>query len=220
MTATAGWSGTDLATAVAIAASRVTDAAGELGRLDAQAGDGDLGTSLTTGFAAASAAADDLTSPDPAAVLTAVGRALATKAPSTMGTLLGTVFLRAAGAVTSSAVLDGAGVAALLETGSAAVEQRGGVGAGQRTVLDALLPSAAAARSAADSGHDLTGVLAAAARAADEGARATAAMEPQVGRAGWIPDRARGHVDAGAAAWAVIMRALADAAGAPGSHDD
>ena len=181
MSAAAEWSGDALAAVFALVSSRVSGAAGELGRLDAQAGDGDLGTSLTTGFAAAAAAAGALTEADPPAVLTAVGRALATQAPSTMGTLLGTVFLR--GAAVVGPVLDGSGVVAVLDAGCAAVEQRGGVVTGQRTVLDALRPSATAAETAAGAGQNLAGVLAAAARAASEGAAATASMEPQVGRA-------------------------------------
>ncbi|WP_049564069.1 DAK2 domain-containing protein [Streptomyces sp. SBT349] len=208
----AAWSADRLAHALALVARRVADGAGELSRLDALAGDGDLGTSLTTGFAAVGARVAELTGPDPAAVLTAAGRALAQEAPSTMGTLLGTVFLRGAAVLHGRAVLDARGLADLLAAGREAVERRGGARVGQRTVLDALSPAASAARAAADAGRGIAGALADSAAAAREGAAATAAMEPQVGRAGWIPDRARGHVDAGASAWALVMTALSDAA--------
>ena len=63
-------------------------------------------------------------------------------------------------------------------------------------------------------GADLKEALRAAAEAAAAAADATAAMEPKVGRASWVPDRAKGHPDAGCAMLAIALRAVAEGAGA------
>src|SRR5262249_21342296 len=78
---------------------------------------------------------------------------------------------------------------------------RGNVKAGDRTMLDALLPAVEVL--------ERGGSLNEAAAAADAGASATKAMTPTVRRAAWLADRARDHEDAGACliAWAFAAAA-------------
>jgi phosphoenolpyruvate---glycerone phosphotransferase subunit DhaL len=194
--------------ALTVAADQVRGARDELCRLDAAAGDGDLGATLEAGFAAVREQVEQSDSDDVGAVLKDVAMLLARTAPGTIGTLLATAFLRAAKPLDGKGALDGADVATLFETAASGVAERGKAEAGQRTVLDAMFPSAEAARAAADSGADVAATLAAAAKAAHEGAEATAEMEPQLGRAGWIGQRAKGLPDAGATAWAVFAEGL------------
>ncbi|HEX5822908.1 MAG TPA: DAK2 domain-containing protein, partial [Candidatus Limnocylindrales bacterium] len=106
-------------------------------------------------------------------------------------------------------------VADLLDAGRDEIARRGKVEPGNRTMLDALAPAAAAFRAAADRGTPVGGCLAVAAAAADAGATSTAAMEATTGRAGWLADRARGHEDAGARLIAVVLDAAARAVGEP-----
>jgi dihydroxyacetone kinase len=88
------------------------------------------------------------------------------------------------------------------------VAERGRASAGERTVLDAMRPAADAASAAAGEGATALETLQRASGAARAGANATAEMEPRHGRAGWIPERARGRPDAGAVAWALFLDAL------------
>jgi dihydroxyacetone kinase len=60
---------------------------------------------------------------------------------------------------------------------------------------------------------NLVEALRAAAEAASVATDATAAMVPKIGRASWVPDRAKGHPDAGCAMLAIALRAVADNAG-------
>jgi dihydroxyacetone kinase len=55
--------------------------------------------------------------------------------------------------------------------------------------------------------------LSAAAAAAEAGAAATAAMQPRLGRASYLGDRAIGVPDGGATAVAIWLRALSGALG-------
>jgi dihydroxyacetone kinase len=190
--------------------ARIVEARDELCALDAVAGDGDLGATLSTGFTSVAEMLGDFDGRDAGAMLTQVGVVIGRKAPSTIGALLMTAFLRAGRAVNGVSDLDAAQVAALLAAATSGVSERGEVTLGMRTIVDALDGSAASAAEAAAAGVDAAGALRQAAVGARAGAEATALMEPRVGRAGWLKDRARGAKDGGAVAWAVFMEGMAE----------
>lgn len=200
-----------LQAALTAVVDRISTSRQELCALDAVAGDGDLGVTLATGFTAVRPLLENTSSDDAGDLLIRVGMELGRKASSTMGTLLGTAFMRAGAQVRGKSALTVADIATLFEAARDGIGERGRVEVGQRTVLDAMAPAAAAARAAAEQGLSAPAALRRAAEAAIEGAAATSEMEPRVGRAGWLADRARGHRDAGAVAWATITDALASA---------
>jgi dihydroxyacetone kinase len=195
------------ATIVAAVAVALRDAKDELNRLDGIAGDGDLG--LTAGRAAD--ALDSIAAPlpadDPATAARTVGMALAAKAPSTLGTLVAFACLAAAKVELPAGTAGPAAAAALLGAARDEIARRGKVAPGDRTILDAVAPAVDAIEATMGSGAAPGDVAAAASRAADEGARATAAMEARTGRAGWLAERARGHEDAGARLAAIVLGA-------------
>ena len=182
----------------------------ELNRLDGVAGDGDLGVTVTLAAEAIAAIASGirgLTTPD---ALRQVGTEIARKAPSTSGTLVAFAFL-AAGRV-GGVDAEGAGPGAIpyLEAGARSIEERGKVSVGDRTMLDALRPGVDAFRVAIERGDPLPEAVRAAVTAADQGAAATAAMTPTVGRAAWLGERARDHEDAGARLVAMAIEAASE----------
>ncbi len=193
-------------------ADRIEASRDELCALDAIAGDGDLGVTMATGFAAARVLVDAPPAEDAGQLLAQIGMQFGKVAPSTMGTLTATAFLRAGTKVRGKADLGADDIATMLEAAAQGMRDRGKADVGQRTALDALVPASTAAREAADAGAPPADVLAKAADAAETGAAATADMEPKVGRAAWIPDRAKGNRDAGATAWATILREMASGA--------
>lgn len=178
--------------------------------LDRQIGDGDHGENLDRGFTAvvrgdgveSAEHADDLLKHVAKTLLSTVGGAA--------GPLYGTAYLRAAQAVPQRD-LRPADIADLLEAAAQGVQARGKATAGEKTMLDALLPAAAAAREAAVEG-DFTATWNAAAAAAEAGAEATKPMKATKGRASYLGERSRGHLDPGAVSTAMLIRAAADAA--------
>ena len=124
----------------------------ELCALDAAAGDGDLGTTLATGFQAVRELLSESEQPDCGALLVQVGLTLAQKAPSTIGTLLASAFMRAGHELAGRAELSAADLAMMLRAAATEITERGQAAAGERTVLDALEPAAVAAESAAGEG--------------------------------------------------------------------
>ncbi len=192
----------------------IEQARDELNRLDAAAGDGDLGLTMTaaSSAAAALAARGELDGRTPAEALRALGMELARSAPSTSGTLFARGLLHAG---REAADLPGQPAvvlaAALLQAGIDGIKRAGKAQPGDRTMLDALVPMLEALQTAAARGDPPAAAAAAAADAARAGAEATRLLEAKIGRASWIPDRARGNVDGGAYAVAVIAQAVARA---------
>lgn len=204
-TAEPGRAPTELITTVATALVAQRDT---LNRLDGVAGDGDLGVTVTLAADAVAAIAVGLRGVSTPEALRLIGTEIAARAPSTAGTLVAFAFL-AAGRV---GVVDAAtGVAAItyLEAAALSIEERGRVAVGDRTMVDALRPAVDAFRSAIERGEPVEEAARAAATAADQGAALTASITPTVGRAAWLPERARGHEDAGARLVAIAFEAAA-----------
>ncbi len=173
------------------------------GQLDAAAGDGDFGAILARAARRVLAALETTPerTPEPdREVLLRAAHAVA-GVGGTTGPLWGTGLLRAA-----EVVADGAPAA--VRAAANGIAELGGAKAGDRTLLDALLPAAdelEAGHGAADAAH-----------AARRGAEHTASLSARRGRASYVPGGGSGTVDAGAQAVADIVTAVADVlAGGP-----
>jgi len=195
-------------------ADDVVAAKDELTRLDAVAGDGDLGITMATAGAALKVLLPELAGQDLATLLKRCGSELARKAPSTSGTLAATAFLRA-GRAASDATLGGTALLAQLAAAAQqGIQERGKAAPGDKTMLDALAPAVAALQQAAGANAAIPAALADAARAARAGADTTRSMRAKVGRAGWLADRSVGHEDGGAYLVALIFASAARHLGA------
>jgi ATP-dependent dihydroxyacetone kinase len=178
-----------------------------LTELDTGAGDGDLGLSMTRGAAAIRSLEADAWA-DPATALTGIGDALRRAIGGSSGPFYATALVRAARTLSENPTpADWAG--SLAEAGLA-IAELGGAKAGDRTMLDALLPAADAFKAGLARGEAASSALRAGAAAAEAGAAATAAMRPRLGRASYLGERAVGIEDGGARAVAIWLRALSD----------
>jgi dihydroxyacetone kinase len=184
-------------------------AAPRLTAMDQVVGDGDLGISLERGARAVQAALLSYPLDDPAATLHALAVTLQRSLGGTSGPLYAAFFLRAAGSLRRGRPKDPATWAEAFRAGCAGLGELGGAAAGDRTMLDALVPAAAAFHDAVGAGRSVADALRAAAAAAAAGARATAGMRPRRGRSSYLGDRVLGHPDPGAEAVAVWLGALA-----------
>jgi dihydroxyacetone kinase len=169
-----------------------------LNALDAKVGDGDTGTTFAAAARAVLAAIDALPLAEPDKLCAAIGRRLSEIMGGTSGVLL-SIFAAATGRTLAS----GASWPVSLRAGVDQVRFYGGAGPGDRTMLDALIPAVAALEQGGD--------CAAAARAAREGAEATARMaKAQAGRSSYLAETAlKGVADPGAVAIAAAFDAAA-----------
>jgi len=173
-----------------------------LGDLDAKSGDGDLGASMARAAEALQALGEDSYS-TPSRLLFDAGNALRRAIGGSSGPFYATALLRASKVLAAKQNPSPQDWQAALQAGTDAIMELGGAKPGDRTMVDALAPAVTAWRK--------SGSFADAARAADEGAKATSDMFPALGRASYLGKRAVGHPDGGASAVAIWLAAIAKA---------
>jgi phosphoenolpyruvate---glycerone phosphotransferase subunit DhaL len=183
-------------------ANRVIAGADELTDLDRAIGDGDHGTNMRRGFEAVLAAADELSAKSFGESVKGVGTTLVMKVGGASGPLYGTLFL-SLGKVLSDE-MSREQVADAFAAAIEAVKARGKSEAGQKTMLDVLLPVLAVVR---EGGEGIPARLRATARAAAEN---TIPMKAIRGRASFLGERSIGHMDPGARSSELIVDAVAD----------
>jgi len=154
----------------------------QLNALDAATGDGDHGTTMLKGLRAAAAAPDT--------------PALAFRTAS--GGASGTIFSFVIDALVATGTES---LPAALTKAANRIAQIGGAKAGDKTMLDALIPAAQTADAAT------------AAEAARSGAEATRPMAARRGRARHVEGAGVGHLDAGAVSVAEILELFAATGG-------
>ncbi|MEW1578904.1 dihydroxyacetone kinase subunit DhaL [Streptomyces microflavus] len=187
---------------MAATAAAVDREADQLTELDSAIGDADHGSNLQRGFTAVAAVVEKDAPATPGAVLTLAGRQLISTVGGASGPLYGTLLRRTGKALGEDAEVTQDQLAQAFAAGVAAVGQLGGAQAGDKTMLDALLPAAEALalsfRGAAD--------------AARAGAEATVPLLARKGRASYLGERSIGHQDPGATSAALLVEALAGTA--------
>ena len=105
--------------------------------------------------------------------------------------------------------MDCAGVAAVFDAGVTKLQKQSRAQVGDKTMMDAFLPTLAALKSA-DSARGIKAALEQAAQAAATGAEATRSMKAKFGRARNLGDRVLGHADPGAVSVSLIFRGFSE----------
>ncbi|MFJ6442718.1 dihydroxyacetone kinase subunit DhaL [Streptomyces sp. NPDC091649] len=190
------------------AAASVEREADHLTELDSAIGDADHGSNLQRGFTAVTTVLEEDSPATPGAVLALAGRQLISTVGGASGPLYGTLLRRTGKALGDEPEVTQEQLARAFAAGVAAVGQLGGAQAGDKTMLDALLPAAEALATSFDGAAD----------AARAGAGATVPLQARKGRASYLGERSIGHQDPGATSSALLVEALAataaDGAGA------
>ena len=171
--------------------------------LDRRSGDGDFASNLLPAIEGAAAATDALA---PGRAFAVLGRAFM-GAGGTSGPLFGVWFRELARAGADEPALDLGMLAAGSGAGVDAVRALGAASVGDKTMVDAMEPAAAALARAAERGAQLHAALDEAAAAARAGAQGTAAMLAKRGRASYVGEASRGVEDPGAVAVALFFEA-------------
>ncbi|WP_244828176.1 DAK2 domain-containing protein [Caballeronia sp. TF1N1] len=183
--------------------------ADELRDLDAALGDGDLGITVQSGsiaiVKALAALNDDASLTD---VLFATGKAFSTANPSTFAALVGGGLLAAGKAMNGKDTVSRDEALGIGRAVAARIIERGKSQVGDKTVLDALVPSLDTLEASQGSATELLDAMIATAQAQ---VTATASKQSQKGRAAWVQERSIGHADPGATAYVRFLQALREA---------
>jgi triose/dihydroxyacetone kinase / FAD-AMP lyase (cyclizing) len=178
-----------------------------LTELDSLAGDGDLGISMKRA-ADAILALPDQAFASPAGALAALGGALRRAIAGSSGPFYATALLRASRRLADTPEPTARDWAEAFRAAVEAVSDLGGAKAGDRTMLDALIPAADTFLQELQAGNPAAVAFSRAVSSAKSGAEATSSMKPRAGRASYLGDRAVGSPDGGAVAVTCWLSAL------------
>lgn len=183
----------------------------ELGRLDAAAGDGDHGAGMVRGFRAAVDAIADSTGTSRRS-WTQAGAGFQNAAGGASGALVGGWLIAIGGALPADDdAVDAAAMARAIAAATETLQRMGGAQAGDKTMLDTLIPFSKALAAAANEDASVSVAWAAALPAAAAGMLSTVDMISRRGRASRLGERSRGTQDAGATSMYYVLQAFGDA---------
>ncbi len=180
----------------ALAASMI-EHADELTSLDQAIGDGDHGLNMKRGFEAVLATLPALADKSAPEMLKAIGMTLVMKVGGASGPLVGTFFMELGKALPEQPTR--ADLVAATDKAIDAVKARGRSEAGQKTLLDVLVPVQAIFAA----GGNAAAIAAEAAKAAER----TTPMLAIRGRASFLGERSIGHMDPGSRSASLLIGA-------------
>jgi dihydroxyacetone kinase-like protein len=180
----------------ALAASMI-EHADELTSLDQAIGDGDHGLNMKRGFEAVLASLPGLSEKPPPEMFKAIGMTLVMKVGGASGPLVGTFFMELGKALPEQPAR--ADLVAATDKAIDAVKARGRSDAGQKTLLDVLVPVQAVFAAGGDGN--------AIAAKAVEAAERTIPMLATRGRASFLGERSIGHMDPGSRSASLLIGA-------------
>lgn len=162
----------------------------EVTELDQILGDGDHVTNLQRGLEALNQQAEEISQLEWAPAIKKIGMTLLTTMGGASGSLFGTLFISMSKAMADKAELNQQVFADIFYQGVEAVKKRGKTEAGEKTMLDVLIPVAEKLKQ----GIDIDDIC----QVAIEGMESTRDMMATKGRASYLEEKSIGHIDAGA----------------------
>lgn len=190
-------------------AESIAKNADDITLLDQAIGDGDHVTNLQRGLAALLAQKADISQLEWPAAWQKMGMTIMTTVGGASGSLFGTLFIAISKALVgreSNVQIFSLAFTQAVE----AVKQRGKSDVGEKTMLDVLVPVAQYLQKAVAVSTPLVQLLEQTQQVALTGMESTREMLAIKGRASFLGERTKGHIDAGAMSSCVIICAVAD----------
>jgi phosphoenolpyruvate---glycerone phosphotransferase subunit DhaL len=174
-------------------------------QLDSVMGDGDLGFTMTKAFTAGAEEAAQSVENIPGKLFIRIGMIIAKAAPSTMGTLVATGFMKGGKVLGETENIGPEELAQFFQAFVNSIMERGKSTTGNKTIIDTLFPAATALREAADQHESLAHTIQAARVASLQGLEASTQMKAQHGRAAYYQENSIGKQDGGATVGTYIL---------------
>jgi dihydroxyacetone kinase-like protein len=188
---------------VTAAAEQVIASASELTALDQAIGDGDHGINMKRGFEAVLGKIDAISTQPLGEAVRTVGKTLVMTVGGASGPLYGSFFIALGDAIAAGRRVP-EDLAEIFACGVDAVSARGRSKAGEKTMLDVLVPVLETLRS--DVGRP--DLMRRVCTTASEAVERTAPMLATKGRASYLGPRSIGHIDPGARSSCVLLHAI------------
>jgi dihydroxyacetone kinase phosphoprotein-dependent L subunit len=177
--------------------------------LDSAAGDADFGVSLASGFKVIRNDWEQLDKSSIGALLLKISMVISRHVGGCSGPIWGTGFMRAGMLSRDKAAITIDDLEKMLTASIEGIQQRGGAVAGDKTLLDALIPVRDTLKKyAGDADAEPRDVLREAAQAATDAIERTRDWVAKRGRQSFTGDRSRGTLDPGIVAVATMLNDL------------
>lgn len=176
--------------------------------LDGAIGDGDIGLTMSRGFQSIKEYADNEEFGDVGSLLLRSGMTLADSAPSTMGTLFASGFIKAGKASKGKTELNLEDFRDVLKEIEVGIMDRGKAKVGDKTILDSLSPATISLGQSINNNERMNEAIEKAYNAAVKGMNNTVNMQSQHGRAGRYLEKSIGKVDPGATVGALFYKGI------------
>ncbi len=190
----------------------VLNSEAELESLDREIGDGDHFINLKRGCATLLAMREELAPLAPADALQRIGMKLLSTIGGASGPLIATFFMTMAKVEKAGDISTLAEISAAFTASVEAIKQRGKANAGEKTMLDTLIPVADTFSRLTAANTEPTQVFDAIQQAAEQGMLSTKDMIATKGRAAFLGERAIGHIDPGARSSQIIIHTITELA--------
>lgn len=178
-----------------------------LTELEAKIGDSDHGVNLDRGFLAVSSELPSLANMCIGGILKKVGMILMANVGGAAGALYGTAFVHAGKGLTGKEVLLSEDVIQAFSNAMEGIKARGGAVLGDKTIIDTLDPVVEHLRKNPGDVETKEGWLRIIA-VARQGMESTKNLVAKKGRAGYLGERSRGHLDPGSASCYFLIKAI------------
>lgn len=180
--------------------------------LDRDIGDGDHYLNIKRGCATVVGMEQELAGLTPDAALQKIGMKLLSAIGGASGPLLASFFMEMAKAVKQKDPQTLEETAQVFAAGVEGVKHRGKADVGEKTMLDVLIPVARTFTTLTQEKTAPADIYKALKQTAEEGVLSTKDMIATKGRAAFLGERAKGHIDAGAKSSQVMISAACDLA--------
>jgi dihydroxyacetone kinase-like protein len=152
---------------------------------------------MSAAFTAASDFAEVYGEDDIGMLLSKAGMAMSKAAPSTMGTLMGTGFMRGGKALKGKNEIGLPDLSLFWDAFVTGLMDRGKAKPGDKTIIDALYPAMLVLKEEADENTDIYPAFLKAQKAANDGVETAKALQAQFGKAAYYGEKSRGQIDPG-----------------------
>ncbi len=178
-----------------------------LTELDSAIGDGDHGINMTKGFKKVKEKVQAKDYKNNKELIKTVAMTLISTVGGASGPLYGTAFLNIS-KVIPDADFDLDSIIEIGESAVAGIQKRGKAEAGEKTMLDTIIPAVDSLKESKENGDSVEEALKQCKTKAEEGMKATIDMQATKGRASYLGKRSIGHQDPGATSSYLIIKTV------------
>ena len=126
------------------------------------------------------------------------------------GALFGTLFMTMAKGENNDEGVDYKKAIEIFAQGVEAVKQRGKADVGEKTMMDVLIPVANCLQDGVQNNKDINEILSEAIQVAEKGMQSTKDLLATKGRASFLGERAKGHIDPGARSSQLMIKTVCE----------